>query len=194
MEDLSDRELMVMFKHGRREAFEVLFARYRDHVWSYLRRLLADRTSAEDLTQDVFLAVIRSRETYQPEAPFAAWLFRIATNAARSHLRRARGSTMQSLPDDESDVRREPDPELPHDVAYGHELNSALEHAVRQLPDALREAFLMHQVHQLADGDIAQALDVAPASVRVYLHRARQMLYEKLRPLLRDGKESPSDD
>ena len=101
---------------------------------------------------------------------------------------------LQSLPDDESDVRREPDPELPHDLAYSHELNSALEHAVRQLPDALREAFLMHQVHQLADGDIAQALDVAPASVRVYLHRARQMLYEKLRPLLDDYKENTTDD
>lgn len=194
MEDLSDRELMVMFKHGRREAFEVLFARYRNHVWSYLRRLLADRTSAEDLTQDVFLAVIRSRESYEPEAPFAAWLFRIATNAARSHLRRARGATIQSLRDGENDVLADADVESPHQVAYGHELNSALEQAVRQLPDAQREVFLLHQVHRLDDGDIAQALGLAPASVRVYLHRARQMLYEKLRPLLEDYRESTSDD
>ena len=194
MEDLSDRELMVMFKHGRREAFEVLFARYRDHVWSYLRRFLGDRASAEDLTQDVFLSVIRSRSAYEPEAPFAAWLFRIAANAARSHLRRMHGVAVQSLTDCENDVPADTASEPPEDVAFGHELTSALEDAVRRLPDALREVFLLHQVHRLDDGDIAQALDVAPASVRVYLHRARQTLHERLRPLLDDHREETCDD
>ena len=194
MEDLSDRELMVMFKHGRREAFEVLFVRYRHQVWSYLRRLVGDEASAEDLVQEVFLAVIRSRETYEAEAPFPAWLFRIATNAARSHFRRGRRSPVQSLAEGENGVPADTRSKPPHDLAYAHELNSALEHAVRELPETLREVFLMRQVHKLTDEEIAQAMDLAPASIRVYLHRARQMLYRKLRPLLDERQGSDADD
>jgi RNA polymerase sigma-70 factor (ECF subfamily) len=194
MEELSDRELMVMFKHGRREAFEVLFARHRHHVWSYLRRLLADETSAEDLTQDVFLAVIRSRESYEPEAPFSAWLFRIATNAARSHLRRGNSAAVHALSDNENDAPAKAASESPPQAAYGHELSTALEHAIRELPEPLREVFLLHQVHRVPDAEIAEALEIAPASVRVYLHRARRKLYHELRPLIDDRKGSNAHD
>ena len=194
MDDLSDRELMVMFKHGRREAFDVLFERYRDYVWSYLRRLLGDETTAEDLTQEVFLSVIRSRKSYEPEAPFAAWIFRIATNAARSHLRRDRRGRIQSL-SDENEGSAAPDAAAsPRDLAYGRELSSALESAVRDLPETLKEVFLLRQLDRLSDADIAEALDLAPASIRVYLHRARRQLYEKLRPLLDENGEKNADD
>ena len=194
MDELTDRELMVMFKHGRREAFEVLFGRYRDHVWSYLRRLVADGTTAEDLTQDTFLAVIRSREGYEPQAPFKAWLFRIATNAARSHFRRGERMTVHTLAGEDPEAESAAAPERPPDQAYEHELSSALEEAVGKLPGALKEVFLLHQVHGLGDEEIAGALELAPASVRVYLHRARKALYERLRPLLGDFKESRTDD
>jgi len=194
MDELTDRELMVMFKHGRREAFEVLFGRYRDHVWSYLRRLLGDATAAEDLTQDTFLAVIRSRESYEPQAPFKAWLFRIATNGARSHFRRGERMTVQTLAEEDAEVQAAGTAECPPDRAYESELNSAFEEAVGRLPGALKEVFLLHQVHGLGDDEIASALELAPASVRVYLHRARKALYERLRPLLGDFKESRTDD
>jgi RNA polymerase sigma-70 factor (ECF subfamily) len=193
MDELTDRELMVMFKHGRREAFEVLFGRYRDHVWSYLRRLLGDGTTAEDLTQDTFLAVIRSRESYEPQAPFKAWLFRIATNAARSNFRRRERMTVHTLAEEDAEANAAPPAERPPEQEYGHELSSALEEAVGKLPGTLREVFLLHQVHGLDDDDIAGALELAPASIRVYLHRARKALYERLRPLLGDFKGSGTD-
>lgn len=190
MDELTDGELMVMFKHGRREAFAVLFGRYRDHVWSYLRRLLGDASAAEDLTQDTFLAVIRSRGTYEPRAPFAAWLFRIATNAARSHFRQGKRMAVHTLAEDDPEVESAAALERPEDGAYGSELSAAFEEAVSELPGALKEVFLLHQVHGLGDEEVAHALDLAPASVRVYLHRARRALYERLRPLLGDFRGS----
>jgi len=155
---------------------------------------VADGTTAEDLTQDTFLAVIRSREGYEPQAPFKAWLFRIATNAARSHFRRGERMTVHTLAGEDPEAESAAAPERPPDQAYEHELSSALEEAVGKLPGALKEVFLLHQVHGLGDEEIAGALELAPASVRVYLHRARKALYERLRPLLGDFKESRTDD
>jgi hypothetical protein len=66
-EDLSDEQLMVMFRYGNRTAFELLFEKHRGSVFNFTRRMLGNRTAAEDVCQDVFLGMVRAASTYEPE-------------------------------------------------------------------------------------------------------------------------------
>src|SRR5215470_14654498 len=85
----SDEMLMTSFLGGDSGAFDLLFERYRQRIYLYLRRL-AGATAAEDLTQTTFLSVVRGRDCFARGARFRPWLYAIATNAARDHLRRRR--------------------------------------------------------------------------------------------------------
>jgi len=85
---LSDEALMQAFQRGSREAFEELFARYRQPLYGYLRRRLDNRERAEDLAQETFLAVIRSAKRYQPRALVRTWLYGIAMNLLMAERRR----------------------------------------------------------------------------------------------------------
>jgi RNA polymerase sigma-70 factor (ECF subfamily) len=83
----SDLELMLRVRDGDAASFEVLLRRHRVPVVSFFRRMLRDEALAEDLAQEVFLRVYKSRERYQPEARFTTWLYRIATNLALNAIR-----------------------------------------------------------------------------------------------------------
>src|SRR4051812_35747160 len=74
----SDEALMVRFRGGAREAFDDLFARYRDLIYGFFRRRLPDRARAEELTQETFLAVLRATERYEARSPVRSYLFGIA--------------------------------------------------------------------------------------------------------------------
>src|SRR5215471_14344884 len=85
----SDEALMVQFRGGSREAFDELFARYRELVYGFFRRRLPDRTRAEDLTQETFLAVLKASERYEPRSPVRSYLFGIAYKLLGAEHRKA---------------------------------------------------------------------------------------------------------
>jgi RNA polymerase sigma-70 factor, ECF subfamily len=151
-----------------RELVEALFARYRRPVHRFLCRLLSDSAVAEDLTQEVFLRALGAR--YQADERERAWIFQIARNLARDHARRQahRGPVLE--PDDE------PAPFIDRAVAL------AVRTAVRQLPDADREMFLMREVAGLSYDEIALACETTNDAVRNRLHRARLALRHALQP------------
>src|SRR5947209_5937545 len=88
--DDPDVGLMLQVQRGSTEAFAHLQQRYTPRVFGYFCRLLRDRSEAEDLTQEVFLRLYRSRDRYQPRARFATWVFHITQNVARNALRSRR--------------------------------------------------------------------------------------------------------
>ena len=77
---MSDEDLMAAVRGGDRDAFGELFDRYQERIWRFFRRRLADRTAAEELTQETFLAVLQGAARYEPRAPFRSYLFGIAFN------------------------------------------------------------------------------------------------------------------
>ena len=83
----TDLDLMLRVRDGDAASFEVLLRRYRLPLVSYFRRMVRDQGLAEDLAQEVFLRVYKSRERYQPDARFTTWLYRIATNLALNAIR-----------------------------------------------------------------------------------------------------------
>src|SRR6266480_872017 len=92
----SDEALMLEFRRGSREAFDELFARYRQPLYGYFRRRLSSSARAEELAQDTFLAVLRATVRYEPRASVRSYLFGIAWNLLSGERRKAGGG---SLPD-----------------------------------------------------------------------------------------------
>ena len=98
----SGRELMLAFKAGDSSVFDDIVYRYQKPVQNFLRRYLRDQNRMEDLTQEVFIRVYKSRERYEPRAKFRTWLFTIATRLALNEIRaiRRRRRVFSEIPDE----------------------------------------------------------------------------------------------
>jgi len=170
----SDEALMARFCEGERRAFEKLFERYRRPIRTYLSRLVGVG-SAEDLAQATFLSVVRARGRFDRNARFRPWLYTIATNAARDHLRRHRENVTGDgqLPSEISDPGGGP-------ASRDEGMERAVQRALGQLPEGQRLAIVMHRFQNFSFAEIAQALDLSESAVKVRAHRG----YKRLRELL----------
>ena len=156
-------------------AFERLYRRHAARVYGLARRLLRRRDRAEELTQEVFLKAWRECGTYRHEAPFGAWLARLARNLVLNELRRDGRRLPEEQDggcDDERGPSAEPAPEAGLD----------LEAAVRALPEGARQVLVLYHFEGLTHEEIARALAVTPGTSKSQLHRARALLREALRP------------
>jgi RNA polymerase sigma factor (sigma-70 family) len=167
----ADDDLMVQYRAGDERAFEVLYHRHANSIHGYLRRLVGDAALAEDLLQVTFLSVVRGRGRCEPRVNLRAWLFAVATNAARDALRRARRRREERREVPEAHV----DPVQPDPPAA-----RALQEALAELPADQREAVLLHKMHGLSFPEIAEALGIGISAAKVRAHRG----YEKLRARL----------
>jgi RNA polymerase sigma-70 factor (ECF subfamily) len=162
-----DGDLVGRARAGDPVAFERLFERYHAPILNYLHRMVGDRALAEDLTQDAFVKAYRALPNTRPDLAFKAWLYRIATNTAISHLRRRKlvrwvpflagqdHSTGESI---ERSVGRK------HDV----------EQALAQLPQHYAAVLLLRHYQGLSLAETAQALDITENAAKLRLFRARK--------------------
>src|ERR1700674_824302 len=134
-----DAELMVRVKEGDGACFGVLLEKHRSPVIHFLYRMVQNRAVAEELAQEVFLRVYRSRSTYEPTAKFTTWLFRIATHLALNSLRDGKNERLQEhLDDDTSDmpVRQVSDRRPSVEQAMVYETNlDEIRRAIAALPE-----------------------------------------------------------
>lgn len=167
---------MERFVQGQAQAFDVLFARHAGGVRRYLARV-AGPAAADDLTQTTFLSLVRARGRYRLDLAFKPWLYAIATNAARDHLRRKKP---EELTFDGAPPRDVPAEAAPlSDPGLERQVRQALD----QLPAPQREAILLHRFEGLSFSEIAQALGVSESAVKVRAHRGYLRLRELLQAL-----------
>jgi RNA polymerase sigma-70 factor, ECF subfamily len=179
-----DTALMIEVSRGDVASFDLLLNRHRNSVVNHLFRLVQNHAIAEELAQDVFIRVYRSREKYQPDAKFTTWLFRITTNVAlnwRRDTRRERGLVRL---DDE--VRRVHNKELWDHLPRADE-RLLLEHRSRQvraaidaLPPKQMAAVLMHKYEGMEYVEIARVLDCSLPALKSLLFRAYETLRHRL--------------
>ena len=179
-----DAELMLRVKDGDGASFGVLLDRHRSSVVHFLYRMVQNQAVAEELAQEVFLRVYRSRSTYEPTAKFTTWLFRIATHLALNFLRDSRKEKLQEhLDDDTSDMpaRQVPDqrPTVEHAMLYEAKLEE-IRQAVAALPDKQRAAVLMHKYEEMEYTHIAKVLNCSESAVKSLLFRAYETLRVRL--------------
>ena len=155
-----DEDLMLAYAADDAAAFDALYARHKGAVYRYLLRQCSHAGVVDELFQDVWMNVIRSRASYVPSAKFTTWLYRIAHHRLIDHWRASGHVELVSAgPDDEADDPLEALPAAPDDEpearASTRELSSRLKAACAALPAAQREAFLLHQEGGLELAEIA---------------------------------------
>jgi len=179
----ADAQLMLRVRAGDDTSFGLLLERHRGPVVHFMYRMVQNQAVSEELAQEVFLRVYRSRETYEPTAKFTTWLFRIATHVALNSIRdRKKEKGHESLSDSDemldgkerqvADRQPTVEQEMVHEVKI-REVRQAIE----DLPSKQRVAVLMHKYEGLGYAQIAEALSCSESAIKSLLFRA----YESLR-------------
>jgi RNA polymerase sigma-70 factor (ECF subfamily) len=179
-----DAELMVRVKDGDGASFTVLLEKHRSPVIHFLYRMVQNQAVAEELAQEVFLRVYRSRGTYEPTAKFTTWLFRIATHLALNSLRDGRNERLQERLDadaGESASRQLSDSRPSAEAAMVKEVRmEEIRQAVAGLPEKQRAAVLMHKYQEMEYSQIAKILNCSESAVKSLLFRAYETLRARL--------------
>lgn len=181
LRELKDEQLVVAYREGEVAALPELMRRYEKELFHFLIRFAGNRAFAEDLFQEAFLQVHQSAKTFDASKRFKPWLFTIAANKARDHLRREkrrRTAPLSAMIDPSSDSGAsfidlmEADIPLPDDTADDAEIANLVRELADQLPDHLREVLVMAYFHQFAYKDIAEMLSIPLGTVKSRLHAA----------------------
>lgn len=189
MSDSSDNALMQAFCDGDAAAFQVLFTRYQDRLYRFIYGMYApDATHAEDWVQEVFLRVIRARDSYDPARPFAGWLFVVARHYCLNQLRAPVWNLEISGDDLEERSTAAPQPDAGTALATA-ELHQRVHEAIAALPAYLREVFVLREIEDMHFGEMATLLGRSEGTLRTQLHRARAHLQRLLKPYLEDNDE-----
>ena len=179
-----DAELMLRVKQGDSASFAALLQKHRAPVFRFLYRMVQDRAVAEELAQEVFLRVFRSRSSYEPAAKFTTWLFRIATHLALNSLRDGKSQRGQESLDRAASglpVRHVADNRPSAEQAMLREARlDEVRRAVAGLPDKQRAAVLMHKYEEMGYSQIAKALGCSESAVKSLLFRAYETLRARL--------------
>jgi len=185
---LSDAEIMVRVGEGDDVGFNILIEKYRKPIINFMYRMVHNQAVAEELAQEVFLRVYRSRQTYRAEAKFTTWLYRIATNLGVNHARdtkheRAAQTIYLDQPDPETGTT--PDvadarPVVEEELLKDERMRAIRKH-VMALPERQRTAVLMHKYQGLDYKEIGAVLRLSESATKSLLFRAYQTLREKLK-------------
>ena len=193
-----DVRLMLLVRDDDAAAFEELMLRYQRRVITVLEHLVGQRDLAEDLAQDVFMRVYRSRKTYVPGSKFSTWLFTIvnnvASNARRSLARRKEiqinNPADQSGPQPANPLDRlalESSGLMPTRQLDKTEMGSVVRQAVQSLNERQRMAVLLSKFEEMSYNDIAETMGMSVQAIKSLLSRARANLKVALQPYLQEG-------
>jgi len=186
---ISDAEMMLRVKAGDDSAFEYLVQKYRRPMIGFMYRMARNTAAAEDLAQEVFLRVYRSRANYEASAKFSTWLYRIATNLGVNHARdtrHERPENTMNLDEPDSETGTTPDladkePNVEEGILRRERL-AAIRQKLEALPERQKLAVLMHKYQEMDYRQIAEVLKLSESATKSLLFRA----YETLRTELKE--------
>lgn len=179
---------MLKVSEGDNAAFEDLVLRYQDRLVGFFFHILHDRPASEDLAQEVFLRIFRSRERYEPSARFSTWLFRIAHNVASNHRRGnskrrefslvAGSGSHEQLTTDTS--LAEKSALMPSRQLDSLEMREVVRSAIDELSDRQKTAVILHKFEDMSYEEIGEIMGLGTVAVKSLLSRARIRLKEAL--------------
>jgi RNA polymerase sigma-70 factor (ECF subfamily) len=175
---------------------EKLFEEYAPRVYHLARRLLGNAADAEDVTQDVFLQVVRKLPTFRGEAAFSTWLYRVTVNAALAYRRKQALREAHALPEALEDFREDGNHRAlvrrwmttPNHLALEREGHELIEEAIAKLPESYRDVYVLADVEHLPNAEIAEMLGLNVPGVKSRLHRARLLMRKALAPYFEEQR------
>jgi RNA polymerase sigma-70 factor, ECF subfamily len=169
---LSDEEIVKRVLDGDTAVFELIVRRYNQRLFRAARAILRDDIEAEDVMQEAYVRAFVNLDQFAGEAKFSTWLTKIAIYEALGRLRRAKRQEELAEAMNSSDN--------PERVAYGRELQSAIESAVDALPPLYRTVFVLREVEDMSVTETADCLGITEENVKTRSHRARALLRSRL--------------
>ena len=193
---LSDSDLVERTKTGDNRGFDELVRRYRDRVYRLSTKILRHEDDAAEALQDAFLSAYRGLPNFKRESTFSTWLYRIATNASLMKLRRRREGHVSYEQSQGSDGDAEPMaiPDWstqPLEELLDSEAREVLGREVDLLPANEKEVFVLRDIMEQSNADVATELGLTVAAVKSRLHRARLHLRDRMNRYFRDRATKP---
>jgi RNA polymerase sigma-70 factor, ECF subfamily len=186
-----DADLMLRVRDGDADSFRVLLDKHRNSLVHFLYRMVLEQPVSEELAQEVFLRIYRSRASYEPTARFTTWMFRIATHLALNWLRDEKHERSQERLDEDRGglpVRELPDRgvSVEQRMVYQARLQEVRD-AIATLPEKQRAAVLMHKYQEMEYSQIASVLEISESAVKSLLFRAYETLRARLAYMVTGG-------
>lgn len=185
-----DAALVKRAQAGEKRAFELLVSKYQRRILRLLGRILHNQSDVEDIAQETFLKAYRALPKFRNESAFYTWLYRIAVNTARNHISSKHNQVFVSDQIESKDgetfslLDNLTDGETPETLMHSREIIEALQTALDELPEQLRQAIVLRELEGLSYEEIATTMDCPVGTVRSRIFRAREAISEQLRPLL----------
>ena len=191
----TDEELMLSYKDGDKDAFEILYQRYEKPVLNLIYRMVMDASEAESLCQETFYRVVKARKRYKATAQFKTWLFQIALNLSRDRLRRMKHRAHFSLnapiqPQNKAgmeiqDRLSDPNPGAAANLESG-QLEFLVKAAIASLPEEEHLVVVMKEYQGMPYSEIAEIMDCPVGTLKSHNHRAHQRLKKILSKYIGD--------
>lgn len=176
---------------------ERAFHAYAPRVYNLLRRLLSNPADLDDVSQEVFLQVLRNLPEFRGEASFPTWLYRVAVNAALTYRRKRAVREQHRVPDPLEDFLEDGSHRVPvkrwmadpEEQALDREAHEVIEAAIARLPDIYRDVYVLSEVEELPNAEVAEMLGLSVAAVKSRLHRARLVMRTALSPYFEERQQ-----
>ena len=190
-----DRQLVERAQRGDKHAFELLVSKYQRKLLRLLSRFIRDAGEVEDVAQEAFIKAYRALPTFRGESAFYTWLYRIGINTAKNHLvaagRRAPTTTEYDAEEAEGFDNAEQlrDINTPESLLISKQIAETVNTAMDRLPEELRTAIMLREIEGLSYEEISSIMNCPIGTVRSRIFRARDVIAEKLQPILDNRKD-----
>ncbi|HEX5032702.1 MAG TPA: sigma-70 family RNA polymerase sigma factor [Candidatus Eisenbacteria bacterium] len=178
----TDEQLVRKSQQDDERAFGELVSRYESKVYSLALKMLRNPEDAEDVLQDTFLRAYRGIKSFKGNSTFSTWIYRITANSALMRLRKRQLPTVSI---DDADEREAPINIAdwapgPVEQMLNQETQAAMTEAIDALPPEFRQVFVLRDIEELSNAEVAEILDLSVAAVKSRLHRARLKVRNRL--------------
>lgn len=175
LSEKTDADLMTRLANGQVDCLDELMRRHQDLAFSVAYRMMSDRESALDITQEVFIKVMRKADRFRGEAAVSTWIYRITMNLCYDALRKSKRRPTESLPD-----HADPPDSSTQDQFSSVEVRPSIEEALNKLPSEFRAAVILSDIEGLSIAEMEAALGAPSGTIKSRVFRGRRMLAELL--------------
>ncbi len=188
-DNITDKEIIERVKNGDKKAYDLLVIKYQQRVINLVSRFVKNHSDALDVSQESFIKAYRALPNFRGESAFYTWLYRIAVNTAKNHLTvQSRRITKSDY--DVTDIEQiEGNMSLieqttPENLLHKDELEEIVLKTIENLPEDLKSAIMLREIEGLSYEEIASVMECPVGTVRSRIFRAREMIDNKIKPLL----------
>lgn len=185
--EVSDEVLIARFQNGDNYAFDLLVKRYKDPLLNFVYRFLGERSEAEDIVQETFLRLFKNKHYYKEIAKFSTWIYTIASNLAKTELRKRKRRNLLSISNYMSTEKdydipdQESDPEGDADAVVTDQI---IQKAINKLSPKFKQVIVLRDIQGFSYEEIAEIVKIPLGTVKSRVNRARLKLQEDLKHLI----------